>query len=119
VGSIPTGCYGGKVRILTGEWGDESLKWCPAEKCMVSRKQSLAIITDLLGEDMEDLIKALCIFAKYDPPKNPTLCEHGILIVFVDPKVVSIEDRARLDDLSFGIEVASDKYFVSYRFGSA
>jgi len=66
---------------------------------------------------MEDLIKALQIFLKYGNPYNPTHCEHDILYVSIEPHLVSDEDKAELEKLSF----KPDEWgmgFSSYRFGS-
>lgn len=67
---------------------------------------------------MEDLIKALQIFAKYAPnEKNPTTCEHDMLFVnCVRPDDISHEDLYELNKLGF--EPYEDFAFVSYRFGS-
>lgn len=45
---------------------------------------------------MNDLIKALQIFAKYTDAKYPTSCEHDIFYVQVSPDDVSDEDKAEL-----------------------
>jgi DNA-binding protein YbaB len=66
---------------------------------------------------MEDLIKALQIFLKYGNDRNPTNCDHDVLRVCVDPSVVSDEDKAELDALSFSPDESLD-CFYSYRFGS-
>jgi len=65
---------------------------------------------------MEDLIKALQIFLKYDNPYNPTHCEHDCLHVMIDPSVVSEEDIASLEELGFDV---GDDNFTSFRYGSA
>jgi len=65
---------------------------------------------------MNDLIKALLIFAKYDDPYNPTHCEHDTLFVMIDPEKVSEEDIKELDTLGF---FPGDGAFESFRFGSA
>lgn len=65
---------------------------------------------------MEDLIKALQIFAKYTDKKYPTKCEHDTLIVnCVKPDDVSLEDLNELEKLGF--LPFEDFAFVSYRFG--
>lgn len=65
---------------------------------------------------MEDLIKALQIFAKYTNAKYPTKCEHDELYVnTVSPDEVSEEDKAELEKLGF--IPYEDFAFVSYRFG--
>jgi hypothetical protein len=68
---------------------------------------------------MNDLIKALQIFAKYADEKWPTNCSHdelAIMGIHIDD--VSDEDVARLKELDF-IWAVSDEYFYSFRFGSA
>lgn len=67
---------------------------------------------------MKDLIEALTIFLKYGDPYAPTHCEHDELTVCIDPSLVSAEDLARLEALSFRPSREGD-YFSSYRFGSA
>ncbi len=66
---------------------------------------------------MEDLIKALTIFLKYDNPYNPTHCEHDELHVVIDPEKVSPEDLKALEELSFTPNDVNG--FSSFRFGSA
>lgn len=66
---------------------------------------------------MDDLIKALQILLKYGNPARPTLCESGVLYVLVDPEVVSDEDTAALEKLSFTAPLDGAAYFRSYRFG--
>ena len=66
---------------------------------------------------MDDLIEALKIFRKYANPHNPTHCEHDeLMIMEVDPTVVSEADTQRLEELGF---IVSDGGFMSYRYGSA
>ena len=66
---------------------------------------------------MDDLIKALQIFLKYDNSEYPTACEHDILYVCIEPDKVSDEDIASLKALGFiaDYELGS---FKSFRFGS-
>lgn len=65
---------------------------------------------------MEDLIKALKIFAKYTDTKCPTKCEHDTLFVnTVKPDDVSTADLYELEKLGF--IPFEDFGFVSYRFG--
>jgi hypothetical protein len=72
---------------------------------------------------VKDLIEALTILLKYGNPYSPTHCEHDqMTICGIDPKDVSDEDKARLDEL--GIFVSDEfgdeeQVFMSYRFGSA
>lgn len=66
---------------------------------------------------MKDLIEALQIFSKYTNSKWPTHCEHDELGVNVDPRSVSEEDTARLDELSFTAD-EDKEMFISFRFGS-
>jgi hypothetical protein len=69
---------------------------------------------------MKDLIEALTIFAKYIPNvvAHPTHCEHDELFVLCDPALVSEDDLARLEQLSFSPR-GRDASFRSFRFGSA
>ena len=66
---------------------------------------------------MNDLIKALQIFAKYTDAKYPTSCEHDIFYVQVSPDDVSDEDKAELEKLGFQVDTDLGN-FSSYRFGS-
>jgi DNA-binding protein YbaB len=70
---------------------------------------------------MEDLIKALQILLKYGNPKWPTHCEHDIMIINIDPAIVSDEDIKKLEALDVSAEYSStygDPCFYSYRYGS-
>jgi len=67
---------------------------------------------------MKDLIAALEILLKYGNPEYPTHCEHDVLSVMVDPKLVSKEDIELLDKLGF-IPATDGGCFKSFRFGSA
>ena len=73
---------------------------------------------------MEDLIKALQIFAKYEPTtkfnrKYPTRCEHDVLYVCgIRANDVSDEDKAELKKLSFTNDMHYPDTFSSFRFGS-
>jgi len=66
---------------------------------------------------MSDLIKALQIFLKYSNSEYPTHCEHDILYVDVEYKLVTENDLKVLRSLGF---YPTDEYncFKSYRFGS-
>ncbi len=66
---------------------------------------------------MNDLIKALQIFAKYGNPECPTHCEHDKLQVCIKPNLVSGIDKLELSLLSFYID-EDDDCFYSFRFGS-
>ena len=66
---------------------------------------------------MKELIEALQIFMKYGDKRWPTHCEHDELIVDIDPAIVSAEDTAKLEELSF-LPNHDESYFYSYRFGS-
>jgi len=69
---------------------------------------------------MEDLIKALQIFLKYNNTHYPTCCVHDMLLIdgSIQLEDVSEEDKKELDDLGFFF---SDEFdcFGSFRFGSA
>jgi hypothetical protein len=70
---------------------------------------------------MKNLIEALQIFLKYGNPSFPTHCEHDVLmIVGIDPEIVSEDDKQKLDELGFFVsEEYGEKMFQSFRFGSA
>jgi hypothetical protein len=56
---------------------------------------------------------------KYIPNATyPTICEHDELLVLCDPALVSEDDLARLEQLSFSPQ-RRDSNFRSFRFGSA
>jgi hypothetical protein len=68
---------------------------------------------------MNDLIKALQIFAKYTDTKYPTHCEHDIMMIMdIEQNEITVEDELVLGKLGF---IWSDEYdcFISFRFGSA
>jgi hypothetical protein len=65
---------------------------------------------------MQDLITALQIFLKYGNPMYPTDCEHNELFVWIDPAIVSKEDKKELERLGFTPYEDKD-IFHSYRFG--
>ncbi len=67
---------------------------------------------------MNDLIEALQIFLKYGDPYAPFNCDHDVLWVNIDPDLVSDEDKARLDELSFFIGEEYEGGFTSFRYGS-
>lgn len=66
---------------------------------------------------MKDLIEALTIFLKYGDPYDPTHCEHDVFYVDIDQSLVSDEDKARLEELSFHPS-EENAGFISFRFGS-
>ncbi len=70
---------------------------------------------------MDDLIAALQIFRKYGNPRNPTHCEHDVMIICgIDPENVSDEDKIELERLGFFVNCEfGDECFQSFRFGSA
>ena len=65
---------------------------------------------------LSKLVEALNIFLKYGDVDHPTYCEHDVLMICVDPSVVSEEDIQTLDELGFFV---SDDCFKSFRYGSA
>lgn len=67
---------------------------------------------------MDDLIAALKIFRRYTDDRWPTMCEHDVLIVNVNPDNVSEVDRFELKELSFTASEEFPGCFVSFRFGS-
>lgn len=67
---------------------------------------------------MDKLIEALQIFLKYDNPYSPTHCEHDVLRVSIEPNLVSVDDKEKLEELGFFIDEEFD-CFKSYKFGSA
>lgn len=70
---------------------------------------------------MSNLIEALQILLKYGNPTHPTHCEHDVLmIVGIDPELVSEDDKSRLDELGFFVSSEyGEEMFQSYRYGSA
>lgn len=66
---------------------------------------------------MEDLIEALQIFLKYCNDRRPTWCAHEVLMVLVDPWVVSKADTEKLAKLDFYPD-DDNTAFISHRFGS-
>lgn len=72
------------------------------------------------GGNVNDLIAALTILAKYQGEKYaPTHCEHDILMVVgVEEQAVSPEDAKRLDELGFHWDDEVECW-ASFRFGSA
>lgn len=68
--------------------------------------------------DLATLIEALQIFKKYCNPNYPTICEHDILYVKIDPKTVSKKDILKLEGRGF-IPNYELNNFYSHRFGSA
>jgi len=68
---------------------------------------------------MDKLIEALNIFLKYGNPVRPTHCEHDILLVMIDPEIVSDEDKKKLDELGFFVGIEFEECFSSFRYGSA
>jgi hypothetical protein len=68
---------------------------------------------------VEDLIKALKIFATYGNPRYPTHCEHDCLhIMGVTKDEMSGEHIAAVELLGF-LWSDSDEAWISFRFGSA
>jgi hypothetical protein len=66
---------------------------------------------------VDNLIEALTIMRKYANPQFPTNCTHDLLWVDVDPKRVTPEDLARLEELGFDPDENEDG-FNSTLFGS-
>lgn len=68
---------------------------------------------------MQDLIKALQIFAKYTATRWPTHCEHDMLrICGVSKDTMTAEDIAAAEALDFHWD-SDEEYWYSFRFGSA
>ena len=67
---------------------------------------------------LSGLIEALQIFLKYGDPAYPTMCDHDVLFVDVNPAEVSQEDTEKLKELGF-LPDETDRSFHSYRYGSA
>ena len=68
---------------------------------------------------MGDLIRALIILSKYATPyecEYPFCCSHDELKVCIDPKLVSAEDVATLEELGFNVYGAG--CFASIKYGS-
>ena len=68
---------------------------------------------------MSDLIAALTILLKYGDKRRPTHCEHDVMIVDIQPDLVSLEDKAKLNELGFehGLDDGGELCFFSFRFG--
>jgi hypothetical protein len=67
---------------------------------------------------MENLIKALTIFLKYQNNKWPTHCEHDVLhVVDISKDEVSSEDQEALEELGFLWDYGGG--WISYKYGSA
>jgi hypothetical protein len=71
---------------------------------------------------MDNLIEALTIFKKYlvvgYHQTYPTACEHDVLIVNVNPDLVSSEDKKRLEELDFEEDGEYGNAFISFHYGS-
>jgi hypothetical protein len=68
---------------------------------------------------MQDLIKALQIFAKYTDTRNPTHCSHDQLgVCHVTRDVMTNADCEAVEALGF-LWDSEDEYWYSFRFGSA
>ena len=67
---------------------------------------------------MKDLIEALQIFLKYGDPRNPTHCEHDIMMVSIHTNDLEPADKERVEKLGFNWNTEYDCW-TSYRFGSA
>lgn len=66
---------------------------------------------------MKDLIEALQIFLKYTQAEYPSSCDHDIFRIYVNPKIVSKEDKKILEKLGFHPE-AKNECFYSFKYGS-
>lgn len=68
---------------------------------------------------MQDLIKALQIFAKYTNTVSPTYCMNAMFCVDVDFNSVSKEDVEELNRLGFFffLTLTGKRIFGSWRFG--
>ena len=66
---------------------------------------------------MEDLIAALTILSKYTESSYPTWCEHDVLHVAIDPRLISDEDTKELRTQGFIVSVKNDDIY-SFRYGS-
>jgi hypothetical protein len=66
---------------------------------------------------MKNLIKALTILSKYTESEYVTSCEHDVLYVYIDPGLVSEEDRMKLASLGFDADYSSYN-FTSFAYGS-
>ncbi len=68
---------------------------------------------------MEDLIKALQIFATYTQTRHPTHCEHDVLYIMdVSRGEMSTEDIQAVEKLGF-LWDEIEECWMSFRFGSA
>jgi len=68
---------------------------------------------------MEDLIKALQIFLKYENVTYPTNCSHDVLAIMdIEQDQVSDDDTKELEKLGFSWS-DEEEVFISFRYGSA
>lgn len=67
---------------------------------------------------MQKLIEALLVFQKYTNAEFPTGCEHDVFRVYVDPDIVSEDDKKYLRLRGFEPDPECTA-FLSYHFGSA
>jgi hypothetical protein len=51
--------------------------------------------------DAKAMIEAFTIFAKYGDEKYILGAEHDVIFVYLDPKLVSKDDKKRLKELGF------------------
>lgn len=65
---------------------------------------------------MENLIKALQIFLKYDNPENPTHCYYELLSIMGDYSKITHDDMLLLEELGFFYDEEEDA-FISLKFG--
>lgn len=65
---------------------------------------------------LQELIEALQIFAKYPHEKYSTGAGHDVFYVNVDPKIVSDEDKIKLEELGFftGEQADDEDWFYTY-----
>ena len=67
---------------------------------------------------MKNLIKALTILSKYTDSEYVTSCEHDMLYVHIDPRLVSDEDLNKLGLLGFHADY-SNYNFTSFVYGGS
>lgn len=106
---------------LDGYESEEEMR----EACAEFIHESLNMTASSVGTDTYNpesgpglLIEAMLIFDKYTEDSFVTHCEHDVMWVCIDPRIVSDEDKEKLNKLHFSVN-EEDECFKSYWHGSA